>query len=135
MAEVLIVDDYEPWLRLVQSQILSQPGLVPVATAADGFSAIQRARELAPDVVLLDINLPGCSGFEAAREIRKITPRSHIIFVSLFFSLAFVEAALDLGARGFLSKNDHDELLLAIQVVLAGERYLSKSIRHFPFQR
>jgi DNA-binding NarL/FixJ family response regulator len=132
LAGILIVDDFEPWLSFVKATLVSLPGSAPVTTAADGFDAIRKAGELMPDLILLDISLPGCNGIEAALEILKLAPEAQIIFFSLAHSADFVRAALDSGARGFLSKHDAGELLHAIQAVQSGEQYLSKSVRALP---
>src|SRR3954471_3842391 len=74
--QVLIVDDYEPWRRFASSTFQKMPGLQVVGEVSDGLQAVQKSEELQPDLVLLDIALPTINGIEAARQIRKHSPRS-----------------------------------------------------------
>ena len=77
---VLIVDDYEPWPRFSSSIFQRMLGFQVVGEVADGLEAVQKAEELHPDLILLDLGLPTINGIEAARRIRKYAPRSRILF-------------------------------------------------------
>jgi len=101
---ILVVDDFVPWLRFVRSLLETQKGLAVLAEAADGLEAVQKAKELQPDLILLDIRLPKLSGIEAARQIRKVAPDSKILFVSLETSANVVDEAINLGALGYALK-------------------------------
>src|SRR5215469_15462778 len=79
---ILVVDDYEPWHAFVSNALKKQPQLEIVAQACDGLEAVQRAEQLKPDLILLDIGLPMLNGIEAARRIREVSPTSKILFVS-----------------------------------------------------
>jgi DNA-binding NarL/FixJ family response regulator len=93
------------------------------------LEAVERAEELKPDLVLLDIGLPRVNGIEAGRRIRKISPNSKILFVSQESSADVVLEAFDLGAQGYLLKADAaDELLPAVDAVLQGRQYLSRRL-------
>src|SRR5438132_13489465 len=82
----------------------------------DGLEAVQKAEELQPDLILLDIGLPTLNGIEAARRIRKLSPESKILFMSQESSADVVQEALTLGARGFVAKTDAgSELLVAVE--------------------
>jgi DNA-binding NarL/FixJ family response regulator len=96
-----VVDDYEPFRRLARSTLRKRPALQIVGEASDGLAAVRQAEELKPDLILLDIGLPGLNGLRAAREIRKLSPDSKIIFVSQESSPDVVQEALSLGAQGW----------------------------------
>ena len=126
---VLLVDDYEPFCRVIVSRLQEQPELLAIAEASDGFEAVQKAKELQPDLILLDIGLPKLNGIEAARQIREVSPTSKILFVSECRSADIAEAALNTGAGGYVVKSDvTGDLSAAVDAVLKGERFLSASL-------
>ena len=130
VTQVLVVDDFLPWQRLVRAVLESKKDLNIVAEAVDGLEAIQKAQELQPDLILLDIGLPALNGIEAARRIRKLSPNSRILFVSTEASAEVVEEALRLGARGYLLKSDvANELLPAVDAILRGQQFVGSRLR------
>lgn len=97
-----------------------------VSEVEDGLRAVQKANELKPDLILLDIGLPTLNGLEAARRIMHLSPESKIIFISGEFSTHVVREALEPGACGYIVKADAGgELLAAVDAVLQGERFVS----------
>jgi len=125
---VLVVDDYEPFRRIVVSQLQKQPELV-IAEASDGFEAVQKAKELQPDLILLDLGLPNLNGIEAARQIRQLSPKSKILFLSEYRSADIAEVALNTGAGGYVVKSDGTrDLSVAVDAVLKGEQFLSANL-------
>jgi CheY-like chemotaxis protein len=101
-----------------------------VCEASDGLEAVQKAQELTPDLILLDIGLPKLNGIEAARQIRKLAPNSTILFLSANSSLDIVEEALRAGASGYVVKSDaRSELLSAVQAVIQGKRFVSSRLK------
>lgn len=126
---ILVVDDHEVVRRVICSLLSSDPALDVVCQTADGEGAVKKAEELQPDLVLLDISLPGISGIEAGRRIRGVSPNSYIIFLSQHDSLQMVEDALRVGGHGYVTKMDAGaELLKAIRTVSAGKRFVSQRI-------
>lgn len=95
---------------------------------SDGLAAVQKAKELNPDLILLDIGLPGLNGIEAGRQIRKVVPSAKIIFLTQESSEDVVQEALSLGALGYVVKTRAGtDLLAAVEAVLTGEQYVSRT--------
>ncbi len=126
LIRVLVVEDYEPFQRFVASILQKQPELQIICYVSDGLEAVQKAEELRPDLILLDIGLPSLNGIEVARQIRKFSPKSKILFLSQESSAEMVQGALGTGAQGYILKSDAKrELLEGVNVVLRGERFVS----------
>ena len=100
----LVVDDFEPFRRFVHSTLIQRPDLQVIGEATNGLEAVQKAEALKPDLILLDIGLPGLSGIEVARRIRQVSPKSKILFVSQESASDIVQEALDFGASGYVLK-------------------------------
>jgi DNA-binding NarL/FixJ family response regulator len=123
---VLVVDDYEPWRRFATRTLQKKQGLQVVSEASDGLEAVQKAAELQPDLILLDIGLPRLNGIEAARRIRKVSPDSKILFLSQESSSDLVQEALNMGALGYVVKTRAArELLAAVEAVCRGLQFVS----------
>jgi CheY-like chemotaxis protein len=100
-----------------------------ICKVADGLEAVQKAQELQPDLIVLDIGLPRLNGIEAARRIRKLSPESKILFLSQESSADAVQAALVLGAQGYVVKaHAGSELLTAVEAVLRGEQFVGSGL-------
>jgi DNA-binding NarL/FixJ family response regulator len=126
---VLVVEDSEPFRKFICSTLGKRPELQIVGEVSDGLEAVQKAEELQPDLILLDIGLPTLGGIEAARRIRKLSPVSLIVFVSQNTSVHVVQGALAEGAKGYVVKTDaRRELLTAVDAVLRGRQYLSSRL-------
>jgi len=127
---VLAVDDYEPFRRFICSTLRRRPELQIVGETSDGLEAVQKAEELQPDLVVLDIGLPSLNGIEAARRIRKLSPESKILFTSQESSADVVQEALALGALGYVVKaHAGSDLLPAVGAVLEGRQFVSSGPR------
>jgi DNA-binding NarL/FixJ family response regulator len=123
--EIVVVDDQELMRLGFRMVINSQPDLKVIGEAADGAQAITAVRVLRPDLVLMDIRMPGVDGLQAAREIVGEEPRAKIILITTFDLGDYFEAGLEAGARGFLFKDATPaQLLAAIRAVRAGELVL-----------
>ena len=124
-----MVDDYEPWRRYVSTALQKIPKLEIVGEAIDGLEGAQKAQELQPDLVLLDIGLPQLNGIEAGRRIRELSPKSKILFISENRCWEITEKALGIGASGYLVKSAAaGELLPAVEAVLNDQRFVSASL-------
>jgi DNA-binding NarL/FixJ family response regulator len=128
LVRVLIVEDFVPFRQYICSTLAKKPELQVIGEASDGLEAVQKADELKPDLVLLDIGLPSLNGIDAARQIRKLSPESKIIFLSQESSADVIEAALSLGAWAYVLKmRAESDLLAAVDSVLRGNRFVSST--------
>jgi DNA-binding NarL/FixJ family response regulator len=126
---ILVVDDFEPWRRIVCSVLRGWPELKVICEASDGVEAIQKAKELQPDLILLDIGLPKLNGIEAARQIHKLVPGTDIIFLSQETSADVIREGLGLGARGYVIKaHAGAELGAAVKAVIQGKQFVSTGL-------
>jgi CheY-like chemotaxis protein len=112
----------------------ARPRWQVIAEAADGPEAVQKAEELKPDLIVLDIGLPKLNGIEAARRIRRVSPSTKIVFLSQNNDPDVVRVALSTGALGYVQKTDvRSDLLPAIEAVLQGRQFVSSSIKDYRF--
>jgi DNA-binding NarL/FixJ family response regulator len=110
---------------------LLEPQFEVVGTAQDGQAVISVAKDLKPDLLVLDISMPRVSGIEAARRLRLQDPAAKIVFLTMHQDPALVEQALDAGASGYVLKvAARAELVIAINEVLAGRSFISARLRH-----
>jgi DNA-binding NarL/FixJ family response regulator len=129
---LLVVDDYEPFRRVVRSILQLRNDLQIVDEASDGLEAVQKAKGLRPDLVLLDIALPTLNGIQAARRLRDLVPRAKILFASIESSSDIVREAFNAGGVGYVHKlHIASDLLLALETVLRGEQFVSSSLTPF----
>ena len=127
--QVLVAEDYPAFRRYLVSTLHSRADFQVVCEVADGSEAVQKARELQPDLILLDIGLRSLNGIEAARQIRNLSPNSKILFVSENRSSDVIEEALRTGALGYVVKSDAaSDLLPAVEAVLQGKKFVSASV-------
>ncbi len=134
LIRIFVVDDFKDWLRQVRLLLQSRPECQVIAEASDGPEAVQKAEELQPDLIVLDVGLPNLSGIEAAQQIRQLSPSSKIVFLSQNNDLDVVRAALGTGALGYVRKIDVGrELLPAIDAVLQGKQFVSSRLKGYEF--
>ena len=129
---VLLVEDHtlvRAGFRVLLEKI---EGILVIGEVSDGRSATKLAKELDPDVVLMDIAMAGMNGLEATRRIRQESPRTKILMLSMYTNEEYLKEALRAGAAGYLLKDaDRNELELAIKAVWRGETYLTPSMTKF----
>src|SRR3982074_1660604 len=129
MIRLLLVDDHAVVRTGFRLLLQSQPDINVVAEAQSGEAACQIYAELAPDVVVMDLGMPGMGGLEALRRIRARTPAAHVLALSAHDDPMHARRALREGALGFLSKRSAPEALIeAIASVAPGRRYLDPNV-------
>jgi two-component system invasion response regulator UvrY len=129
MIRVTIVDDHE-LVRTGIIRLLSDvPGIQVVAEASSGEEAVQLVKQHRPDVVLMDVNMPGIGGFEATRKLVQMYPDLKVIVVTIHMDDPFPTRMLQAGAMGYLTKGcGVDEIVTAIKEVYSGRRYISANV-------
>lgn len=127
---ILLVDAFAGFRSLVSSILKEQPGYQIVGEAEDGLKGIQQAEEFRPDLIVLDMDLPKQNGIEVALQIRRCSPDSMILFLTLNDDAVVACEALHAGARGYVHKLDTvSELVEATKTVLAGKQFVSRMLR------
>jgi DNA-binding NarL/FixJ family response regulator len=126
MIRILIVDDHDLVREGIRTMLEQEPGFEVVGEVGDGQEAIRRVRELAPDVVLMDVALPGgIGGLEATEAILSERPATRVIILTQYEQGEYIRRALKIGAQGYLLKRSaSSQLKEAIRTVARGERYL-----------
>jgi len=126
---VFLADDHDVFRQGLSSLLSIEPGIEVVGEAGDGRSALAGILAGKPDIVLMDVTMPGLNGIEATRQLRKGAPKTRVIALSMHSGQRFVGEMLQAGASGYLSKkSDAEEVVKAIRAVAEGEIYLSPSI-------
>jgi DNA-binding NarL/FixJ family response regulator len=126
VARILIVEDFPDFRRFICSTLGESLDFRVIAEVSDGLEAVQKAAELKPDLILLDIGLPSLNGIEVARQMRSLVPESKIIFLTQEYSADVVQEALSLGARGYVTKTEAQaDLFAAVEAVLSGKTFVS----------
>ncbi len=123
---VLVCDDHAIFRDGVKSILNQVPGIAVIGEAADGRQAVALSRRLRPDVVLMDISMPGLKGFDATRLIKKACPATDVLILTVYEDEELVARCLQAGASGYILKDSPPaQLVYAIQTVSKGEQYLS----------
>jgi DNA-binding NarL/FixJ family response regulator len=127
LVRILVVDDFAAWQRFVVGKLQEKNNFRVIGIVADGLEAVQQAKQLQPDLIILDIGLPKLNGIEAARRIRDLVPKSKILFVTGELDLDVMREALSAGGDGYIIKSDAEEELFAgVEAVLSGQRFVSR---------
>ena len=126
---VMVADDHQPFREGLLRLLELIPDAEGVGEAADGEEAVRRARELQPDVILMDLHMPGLNGIEATRMLRETSPHIGILVLTMFEDDESIFAAMRAGARGYLLKGaDRGEIGRALSAVSHGEAIFSASV-------
>lgn len=126
---ILLVDDHALVRRGFQMILAAEEDMEVVGEAADGRAAIELAEQLQPDVVVMDVAMPGLNGIEATRRLVEALPRSRVLALSMHKDSVYVREILRAGARGYLLKDAFDrDLVAAVRAVARGEAYLSPAV-------
>jgi len=126
---VLVVDDHDLVRTGISRMLADVDGLQVIGQAESGETAIRKARELKPDVVLMDVKMPGIGGLEATRKLLRSYPDIKVIAVTICEEDPFPTRLLQAGAAGYLTKGAAlEEMIQAIRMVFAGQRYISPQI-------
>lgn len=122
---VLIADDHPVIRGMVRSTLQQHPKFEVCGEAADGAQAVEEAKKLKPDVVVLNVSMPVLNGFEAAREIRATLPKSAIVILSSHADERFVREAKEIGVRAYVAKTKAGEALVqAVEAAVLGEDFV-----------
>ena len=135
---ILLVEDFKPYRSLISRLLSEDHNLDLVGEAEDGLEAVEKVQQLKPDIILMDIGLPKLNGLAASRRILDLLPSTKIIFLTQQMDADVVKEALNLGAMGYILKEDvKTDLQAAIAVVLAGKRFVSRGLddRAFDLQK
>jgi DNA-binding NarL/FixJ family response regulator len=124
VVRIMVADDQEVVRKRVVATLVSRGDLEVCAEASNGKEAVQKTKELNPDLVILDITMPELNGLDAARQIRAFAPSLPILILSVHKSRQVVEEAKKIGVRGYVTKGDAiQKLLLAVDTVLQNQTF------------
>jgi DNA-binding NarL/FixJ family response regulator len=122
---VLLTDDHTLFRQGLRTLLAAEPDIEIVGEAANASDAITSVQELRPDVVLMDVGMPGLSSFEATRQIRKQRPETRVIFLSMYDDEDYLSESVEIGAGGYILKESPADQVSAIREVHRGGNYLS----------
>jgi DNA-binding NarL/FixJ family response regulator len=126
---VLVAGDFVPFRRFVSSMMRERSELQVICVVVRWIEAVRKGEELQPDLILLDIGLPNLNGIEVARQIRKLSPQTKILFVTQESSADVIKEALSLGAMGYVIKTHAgSELLVAMEALREGTQFVSSGL-------
>lgn len=126
---ILLADDHPSVREALSALLEAVEDLTVVGQAGDAASTLEQAQRVAPDVILLDVHMPGGTGMQLARQLAVAHPHVPVIALSLFRDAVIVKAMIDAGVRGYVLKDDvHEHLVQAVRAVHAAARYFSEGL-------
>lgn len=129
---IVVVDDHAVVRRGVRALLESQPGWEVSAEATNGREAVEIAKRLQPDIVVMDLTLPGLNGLDATRQILKESPRTEVLVLTMHQSEELARNVLQAGARGYILKSDADEsLIAAVDTLRQHKPFLTSKVTEF----
>lgn len=129
MIKVLLIDDHELVRMGIKRLLQDVQGFKVVGVGASGEEAVQMAKELVPDVVIMDVNMPGIGGLEATRKMIRHNPDIKILALTIYEDEPYPSRLLQAGAAGYITKGcDPEEMIRAVRTIHAGQRYISPGI-------
>lgn len=129
MIKVLLIDDHELVRMGIKRLLQDVPGFKVVGVGGTGEEAVQLAKELVPDVVIMDVNMPGIGGLEATRKMIRHNPDIKILALTIYEDEPYPSRLLQAGASGYITKGcDPEEMIRAVRTIHSGQRYISPGI-------
>jgi DNA-binding NarL/FixJ family response regulator len=129
MSRIVLADDHSVMRQGLRALLQMEAGFTIVGEAADGHAAVELVEQLKPDVLVVDLVMPGLGGLDVLREVKRRAPATRVVVLSMHANEAYVQEALQNGASGYVLKDSEaTDLIQAIRGVLAGRRYLSPAI-------
>jgi DNA-binding NarL/FixJ family response regulator len=123
---ILLADDHTLFRQGVKTLLATEPDMEVIGEAADGIGAVEKATELKPDVILMDIGMPGPSSFETTRQIKKTCPETKVLFLTMYDDEDYLVESMEVGASGYVLKDcPAAQLVAAVRDVWRGGSYLS----------
>lgn len=129
LVRALVADNFEPWRQMICDLLEEAPDLIVVRLASNGPDVLRQVKEVQPDLLILDIELPGLNGIDGVRLIHELCPTTKILFLSLNSEGKLVRACLEAGANGYVLKTDVlGDLVAGIRTVIAGKQFVSSGL-------
>jgi two-component system, NarL family, response regulator NreC len=133
---ILLADDHQVIIDGLKALLSGEPDMEVVAQATDGLGVVPKVLEVAPEVLVVDVQMPGLNGLEVTRQVRERAPQTKVIVLSMHANDAYVVEALRNGAQGYVLKQAEARALVdAIRTVMSGQRYLSPPLSEEKLER
>ena len=132
VTQILVVDDFLAWQHFVSVMLQGESDLQIVSSVTDGLEAVRKAKEIRPDLVLMDLSLPVMNGIDATRQILAHSPGTQVLLLSEHRDSDLIQSAFDVGACGYVLKSDsYSDLIAGIRAVLLGQPFVSRSLTNW----
>ena len=129
VTQILVVDDFLAWQNFVSVMLQGESDLRIISSVTDGLEAVRKAKEIRPDLILMDLSLPVMNGIDATRQILAHSPGTKVLFLSEHRDSDLIQTAFDVGALGYVLKSDSQaDLIAGIRSVLLGRPFVSRSL-------